>query len=224
MATTWEVISQRFVWFLEEAVIISTASWLEGTRIDAWNMAQHIFASHTALQKKETVAVATGATYVQLPDDFFEIASLYDSTNLKLAGQPTFKVGYDFTNPARTEYWIWNNNLYLNAPAMPTSVDLYYYAFWPDVIYKVETDGAVTIYEGDVLVPSWSITALLHLTTAILLQPKSVQSAMNREYNIKIDSGTPDDNARRSQAREHLWWYRELLKEHPVQTRKGIGQ
>jgi len=222
MATTWEAISKQFVWFLEEAVA-TEAEWLESARIDAWNMAQRIFTSHTALEKFATATLAADYT-ILLPEDFFILASIYDSENELIAAPVKFKVGYDIPDPARTEYWIWGSNLHVTAQTAPATVGLYYYAFWPDVLYQVEEDGSVTIIEGSILVPGWSVPALLHLSTAVLMQPKSVQSSMNREYNIKIDSGGPDDNARRTQAREHLWWYRELLKEHPAQTRKGIGQ
>jgi hypothetical protein len=170
-------------------------------------MAQRSFVAHTAMECTITLAYIDGLSGYQLPDDFFAFGAIYDKGRKIQAKQQ--------------EIAVWNGVLRLQGQA-PETPSLAYYAYWPDVVAET-VDGKVNVVTENMLIPAWSELPLAHLAIATLMQPKSIQSAMNREYNIKIDSGTPDDNARRTQAREHLWWYRELLSMYPAQSRKGAA-
>ena len=96
--------------------------------------------------------------------------------------------------------------------------DLWYYAYWPDVEYR-EDDDVIT--EDKILVPEWAEGPLLHLAVAFCLQPKATQAAVTRQWNIKIDSGTPVQNSLESHARELMWWYNLLLSSYPPLDRGG---
>jgi len=156
-----------------------------------------------------------------LPDDLLEVGQVYDpGGNLIYAPMKFQPGGYRSDSSDMPTFWVWGNKLHFET-AITGEIDLYYFAYWPDVTYRLQDDEQVEIVNGDILIPAWAELPLLHLTAASILQPLAVESARNREYNTKIDAGTPDDNARRTQAREHLWWYRELLGQHTPQQRLG---
>lgn len=206
MATTWLTIQSQLDWLLEEPVASGKLEWPLASRVDAWNMAQRSFTAHTS--RESSVSLPVQASLCQLPTDFFVLATLF-------SGQDELKTGRGL------DYRLWDGRLCFSGSGIPSQVEMTYYAYWPSVLYELDASGVASVTAGEIHVPAWAELPLIHFTISILMVPKAVQSAMNREYNIKIDSGGPDDNARRTQAREHLWWYRELLKEHPVQARKG---
>jgi hypothetical protein len=102
------------------------------------------------------------------------------------------------------------------------SVRMDYFARWPDVTWQFDVDDTVEYLSNEVLVPKWSELPLLHLTTATILQPGAIQAAMSNEFRIRIDSGTPLDNPRAQQAKEHVWWYNTLINFHVPQV-KAVG-
>ena len=71
----------------------------------------------------------------------------------------------------------------------------------------------------EVLVPTWAHGPLFHLTAAFCLNPQAVRAAMDRNYDIKIASGTPIMNSRAQQAREEAWWYDYLIGKYRPQVR-----
>jgi hypothetical protein len=115
---------------------------------------------------------------------------------------------------------VWGNSLHFEA-AITSKLELYYYGYWPDVVWRVGDNEQVELVQEQVFIPKWAELPLAHLTAATLLQPGAIESARNRENTTRMDSGKPTDNARALQAREHLWWYHELLGQHPAQARIG---
>ena len=216
----WDEVNTALGYFLDDTG--ASLSHSVPLRILAWNAAQDTFVNHTARERQVELTLKEDGRSVVLPDDYFEAAMLYDSTNQKFYYPAKYQYG-GYRDPEGDEYsvWTWGGNLYLGRQATEAeTTQLYYFAYWPKVTYTI-ADAVVTITEGDILVPRWAQPALLHLTAAYVLQPMAVSSARNREYNIMIDSGRPTDNARSAQAREHLFWYNELLGLHAPQSRLG---
>jgi hypothetical protein len=212
----WQGLDGRLSAFMADKLEERRLSTVE--RVHAWNAAQEHFASHTALEKTLETQVNRDLRTVDLPPDFLEVGMVYDPTNTRFLYKAKFQNGTlrEVLSEAN-EFWIWGGKLmFERTVSLSERIVMYYYAHWPKVIM---TGDIVT--EGDILVPQWSVAALMHLTSAFLLHPSAIQSAMSREYNIMIDSGTPIMNSRMQQAWEDLRMYAELVSKHTPQDRRG---
>jgi hypothetical protein len=223
MTTTWDALNARLSYFLSDVPRTGGATYKHKLplRIDAWNWAQRELAQHTA---REMVVSPLGLEpdkrSALLPNDLMEIGQVYDPGESLIYTPIKFQPGGFRSDSSDTPtFWVWGNVLHFETAV--SDIALYYYAYWPDVVYRLDSEEQVEIASGDILTPAWAELPLLHLTAASVLQPLAIESARNREYTTKIDAGTPDDNARRAQAREHLWWYHELLGQHSPQQRLG---
>lgn len=220
MSTTWSTTDNKVRRMLDDTV---GEEFAEQMRIDAWNWAQRHFVHHTPYQRIQTglTLESDGRTAV-LPSDFYEMGRLYDPVENRWWQQHQWQPGglYNETweNPTFT---IWGGILYLHDDvSSDNSFDIWYYAYWPDVAYRIEGD-AVVVTEDKVLIPKWGEAALVHLAAAFCLQPQAVEAAKTRQWNIKIDSGRPTDNSRAVQCRELLWWYNALTSMYPPLDRGG---
>ena len=219
MALTWSEINTQLSLFLGDE---GASSHSVPLRVAAWNWAQRILAQHTAREREQEIVVEANQLNAALPADLLQLASLYDPGRTKFWAPAHFQNGgYRGVASEMPLYWTWGNILRLEKPvSQDRALILFYYAYWPDI--EAETiEGQLVIRQAQVLVPDWSVLPLLHLTAGNVLQPMALQSARNREYNIMIDSGKPTDNTRAQQAREHYWWWNELMGKFPVQARLG---
>lgn len=219
MATTWDDVNSIFTLMLDDTPG-TDAEFSTLLRVTAWNWAQRHFAHHTPRQRIGSLVVLSDEKTARLPDDFYEMGRLYDPVNEQWWSQQQWQPGgsYDTTWEIRT-YAVWGGVLRLyDEVSQDNDFDLWYYAYWPDVEYRADDD---IITEDKILVPKWAEGALLHLATAFCLQPKATQAAVTRQWNIKIDSGTPVQNSLESHARELMWWYNLLLGSYPPLDRGG---
>jgi len=195
----------------------------EQARIDSWNWAQRHFVHHTPRQIIQTgLTMESDGRTVILPHDFYEMGRLYDPVENQWWQQQQWQPGgaYNTTWEDLT-FTVWGGVLYLYDDVSSTnSYNLWYYAYWPEVEYRVES-SAVIVTEDKILVPRWAESALVHLAAAFCLNPQAVQAAKTRQWNIKIDSGRPTDNSRAVQTRELLWWYNALVGAYPPLDRGG---
>ncbi len=219
MVLTWSEVNSQLDLFLGDE---GAAAHTLPLRIAAWNWAQRVFAQHTAREREAGVTIEADRMSASMPADFLQIASLYDPGTLKFWVPAHFQNGgYRAVLADMPLYWTWGNTLHLEKPvSQGKDLTLFYYAYWPDVETEI-VDGSLTVTQARVFVPDWSLLPLLHLAAANVLQPMAIQSSRNREYNIMIDSGKPTDNARSQQAREHYWWWNELMGKFPLQARLG---
>jgi hypothetical protein len=228
--TSWDDVDTQLDVFLEDSL---TADQIEeGTakkysvpqRVDAWNWSQRQFAvQHTPRQVRFIPAVDNGSRALVLPGDFLGIWRIYDSdANKWMREMRTPKTGgVRISDDSLSQYWVWGKTLYLEMDADASQMVLYYWAYWPEVTYRLESSTYV-ILESDVIVPSWTVLPICHLTASVCLQPGAIQAARSRNYNIEVDSGRPVDNSRAQQAKEHWWWWQELLKKvAPANWREG---
>jgi hypothetical protein len=228
MTTTWDVLNNRLSYFLSDVPRTAGGAAYKHPlllRLEAWNWAQREFAQHTAREMVVSpLNVEPDGRSALLPDDFFEIVQVYDADNAMIYAPRHFASGgYRSDNSEDFVFWVWGDVLHFEA-TVTTKLALYYYAYWPEVTWRFKDDDQIEILQDQISVPKWAELPLLHLTAAGVLQPMAIESARNREYATKIDSGTPDDNARRTQAREQWWWYHELMGQHRPQDRvKGVG-
>lgn len=213
--TTWSVINDKLSRMLDDATT-GTLDFDIELRIDAWNWSQRQFITHTPRQRRDTLQVESGGRVTLLPQDFYAIARLYDPVDNTWWHQQNYGPGgvWD-TNWDTKSYTVWGNKLYLNKDVSTSDgFELWYYAYWPDVEYSTP-GGVLTLSADKILVPAWAEAALIILACAFCLQPKAIESAKNREFNIMVDSGRPTDNSRALQAWQLWRWYEILLSAHP---------
>lgn len=211
MTTTWDDVNAKLTIFLKDA---DEDIYLEAQRISAWNDAQRLLAvHHTPRQRMAKLDVKVGGRSAVLPDDFLGIWQIYDADSSRWFKpyQPT-RGEYRAAEDQLSQFWVWGKVLYFEREIDlgSTSIDLYYYAYWPEI----ETDtvsGSGVVVEDSIYIPRWAELPTAHLTAATCLVPQAIESARRRDYNILVDSGTPVMNSRMQQAREHLFWWSALL-------------
>jgi hypothetical protein len=210
MATTWTVMNAKLNEFLGDP---DMNAFDQPLRIQAWNNAQRLLAVfHTPRQVTAALEMEEDERTAILPDDFIAVWRIYDAeTAMFLKRFKPAAGAYRVTDDQLDMYWVFGNRLYFEKDIAVGDTDriLYYHAYWPDVEY-VMLDGVLTLTEEKILVPRWSELPLCHLCAAECLVPMAVSSARLREYNVQVDSGTPVQNSRAVQMREHLYWWNML--------------
>ena len=220
MTTAWGILDQKLSYFLNDAARAGGESKYKlPLRVGAWNWAQRELAQHTAREMVVSpVGLEPDGRSSVLPADFLQVAQVFDVDNSLVLAPAHFEPGgYRDNGSDNPSYWVWGDSLRFEA-SVTSKLELYYYAYWPDVVYDEEE---TRFLQEQVFVPRWAELPLLHLTAASVLQPYAIATARNRENATKLDSGTPEDNPTARQAREHLWWYHELLGQHTAQARLG---
>ncbi len=216
----WSQVNQTLSYFLDDDPKEGEPkySYPVPLRATAWNWAQRVFSAHTAMQKKETLVLEADRKSAVLPAGLLQVKLVYEDGSLKTYVPLNLVQGGRHDSFLASCYWLWAGSIYFGQPiASDKSVAMQYTALWPDVEYALQ-DGTCTITQPNIYVPDWAEPALCHLTAASVLQPSSIAAAIARNYNTRIDSGTPDDNARRSQAWEHWKWYQALISTFPTQA------
>ena len=213
MTTTWSIINERLEYFLNDTA--ATPDYSLSERVDGWNYAQRLLAvQHTPRERKAVLTLGADGRSAALPEDFLSVAGLYDADN-SVWWSPMDYPRRDGTYRAEDDelrlYWTFGQMLYLESEIVAADdLRLYYWAYWPDL--EVKTVNAVeTEIVSDILIPRWAEVPCQHLTAAYVLQGGAMQAADIRTWNMRIDSGTPVQNSRAEQAREHLWWWDNLL-------------
>ena len=215
MATTWTLLDAKLSLFLGDA---GSASYPQALRIACLNWAQRILATHTAQEKSASLVLATGGLSAPLPADYFEIGSIYDSVDKEFLSPVTLQSGRADDTAGSACYWIWGDTL--NLISAKTALTAYYYAYWPEIV-AVTDPPQVPLPANVISIPVWAELPLVHLTAAGLLQPSAIRAAVINSGKIMIDNGNPLQNSFAQQAREHLWWYNELVGRYPPQSRLG---
>lgn len=220
MATTWGTVDDMLLRMLDDA---DGEEFNEQARINAWNWSQRHYVHHTPRQRIQgSLLVESDGRTAVLPSDFYEMGRLYDPVNQLWWQQHQWQPGASYdTTWEQSNFTVWGGVLYLyDDVSSDNSFELWYYAYWPDVVYRVES-SVVVVEEDKILVPAWAESPLVHLATAFCLQPQAVEAAKTRQWNIRIDSGRPTDNSRALQTRELLWWYNTLIGAYPPLDRGG---
>jgi len=228
--TIWSEVDARLSRFLsDEENLDADESYLynQALRIDSWNQAQRVLAQQHTPRQLSTVLTMDSVRVAILPADFIAIWRLYDADEQRwlrpLDNPQPGAVRHDDDELAT--YWVWGNQLLFEKTVALTSTDmtLYYWGYWPEVEYEEEEDETYSITGQTINVPRWAILPLEHLTSALILTPGSVENARVRQWNMKIDSGIPTNNALLEVAKNHLWWWNSLLSMvSPAQWRHGM--
>ena len=222
MATTWLDISETLWRLLDDEISgTETHTFSEELLVWAWNAAQRHFTHHTPRQHIDSpLVVESDGRTVILPEDYFDMGRLYDPTSDVWWQSMQWQPGGYYNPTSETKaYAVWGNKLRLYEDVSESnSYELWYYAYWPDVAYGGDISAVV---EDKILTPAWAECALLHLAAAFALQPLAVQAAKTRQWNMKLDSGTPIQNSRAEEAWDLYKWYTVLIAQHTPLERGG---
>lgn len=213
--TTWEIVNRRLNIFLKDEVAEEgEQNYPMAQRVNAWNWAQRLLSFHTPRTRTTVLTIGSDGRSALLPPDFLGVWRIYDSdTQRWLREMPTqLESGIRYDEAELGQWWTWGGSLFLEMTKAVDSEDLtlYYYAYYPEIVVE-ELEGMSFHVEDKVLTPPWAELALCHLTAATCLVPGSLEAARLRQWNIRIDAGTPIQNSRAVQAREHLWWWNAIL-------------
>jgi hypothetical protein len=227
--TTWTIVNAQLDLFLSDeeleaaSDLVASESHPEALRIDGWNWAQRLLASHTPRQVETVLTVNSDGRSCELPDDYFDVCRVWFADTQRFAYHKTSWIQGETmrTNQEIDRFWIWGRKLLFDRTIETDEATLYYWAYWPEVHYRVAADDTLEYVAEEIIVPPWSFAALMHLTAAIVLQPGAISAARIRNWNMKVDSGTPEENSRAAQAREHWRWWRDILSSVPPQNRSG---
>jgi hypothetical protein len=195
-------------------------------RVAAWNWAQRFLAiAHTPRQLRAEVTADSDGRSVIVPADFLGVWRIYDEDQSRwMHHMPPPEGGQVYYNSDEIcQYWSWGSTITLDKTVSlsGSGLVLYYVAYWPEIAVELQSDEETYICtSGAIVLPPWTILPVLHLTAATLMMPGAIEAARTRQWNIRVDSGTPTDNVRAQQAREHLrWWNNLLALVPPIQWR-----
>jgi hypothetical protein len=211
--TTWGEVDSTLDYFLSDSDDPRVYGQLY--RIASWNWSQRILVGHTPRSRETNLDLEAGGRAAVLPPDFLAVWRIYDSDQNRWWApmrQPLPNSVRD--NEAETNaYWVFGGKLRIERELTidTTDIVLFYWAYWPEMVTELDDLGAIVVVDDEINVPPWAVLPLCHLTAANLLVPGAIQAARLRQWNIKVDSGTPLDNVRAQQAREHLFWWNTLL-------------
>jgi len=217
---TWDEIDDRLSYFLDDTTTDETdRTWRERLRINSWNWAQDMFCAHTPLSKVVTLEVLADTRTGRLPDDFYAMDMLHDTTEDRWLSTARRRQGdIRYTDDDVLEYWLWGGELKLEKAYTEAGTDLqlYYWAFYPALEFVVDaTTGAVTVEQNQIHTPRWAELALLHLTAANILAPGEMQASYLGEWDTRQDSGNPIQNPRLKSIEFHVRMYDDILGRFP---------
>ena len=144
-----------------------------------------------------TLTAGSAGDLYTLPTDLYSIQAVQDVDSGKFIPRATLAplTARSSTSISDND-WIEYPNGYLNLSVALSEGDqlrLYYFAYWN----KPETESDL----GFILeVPTAALVGMMYYAGSHCLLPKSSNSANIRQFNLRVDSGNPEDNPLRVQA------------------------
>jgi len=187
-----------------------------GTLFSASQLLEGIVAGMDAILPwvaNKSVATLDGdgiETEFSLPNDFYRIDGVWDGYSKQFVPRAHISSGQFWADTALDLY-------YLETPqgkvtfskALSTNGKLYYSARWTKP--SGDTDP--------IAAPEIAHTAICLYAAAYCLLSSASQSAALRQYNTKVDSGTPEHNPLQEQANYLLSWFENEMARHPSDLR-----
>lgn len=155
--------------------------------LDGINAATNAILPWLSKRAIEKGVVVTSGSLIDLPDDVYLVDAVYSVTDEKWLRHwvinPT--LGTFPSDPMWIEYP--NGYLTLSIDCTDEVMDVYYYTTWTEV----DTSGSAS---DNMDTPPFADLAIIYYATAYVLASSAVSAAQLRQFNTKIDSGSPDDN------------------------------
>lgn len=134
--------------------------------------------------------VGTDVTNYILPSDFYEVQSILDTSGQSLNKATLSPNTYHGLSTDAINDWILYPTGYISFSkpvATDVSYTLYYTARYTEVSMPLALE---TVLEP----PGWTAAALSYFAASVLLVPQAVSAATIRQFNTRVDSGTPEQN------------------------------
>lgn len=111
----------------------------------------------------------------------------------------------------RKVYWAWPSNAITLGftPVVGETLCLWYFKVWDNP----KDDNSL------INVPQWMEQALAYFIAGFALQAEATQAATIRQWNIKLDSGTPEDNSVLRMANWYIEQAHRVLQKYTIQDR-----
>lgn len=152
------------------------------------------------------LTAGSNGSLFQLPSDLYTIQAVKDVNSGKFLPRATLTPSsYRYTtSTGEANDWIEYPQGYLSLAAAMTEGDqleLYYFAYWS----KPPTETSLTFV---IEVPTAAQYGICLYAASNCLLAKSTSSANIRQYNVRVDSGTPVDNPLKDQSEfyRHLFY------------------
>jgi hypothetical protein len=137
-----------------------------------------------------TTIVGTGITNYILPVDFYEVQSILDANGQSLNKATLSPDSYHGDSTEASNDWILYPTGYISfskALVAGTDYTFYYTARYTEVAIPLSPEAVVEP-------PGWTSAALSYFAASLLLVPQAVSAATIRQFNTRVDSGTPEQN------------------------------
>ena len=198
----------------------SELTWSDDDMLDYVNAALSDITSHTARKKTMEIVLEEPSNLYDMPDDFLalgpvaiQVQGLYWQMWTPYSWKPdeTLPTPYAFSL-SNNAYYEWPKGTINFLWLVPANIRLrfQYYAYWDEI---VDDNSLFTMRYR------WMYDAIEWNVVSRALQKSAIQAANLRQYNIKVDSGTPEDNPMWTMSKFFYQKYRERMAEYPPQDR-----
>ena len=219
MTNTWLFLKNQVIRLLQDTDR-TAAQYSDDDLLDGINSALIDIVSHTARKKTIEVVLEEPTTQLETPSDWLapgpiaiQVQGLYWQMWTPYAYRPdeTLPTPYSFSL-SNNSYYEWPKGTLNFLWLVPANIKLrlQYYAYWDEM---VDDAGLFTFRHR------WMLDALKWNTTSKVLLKSVVQSAGLRQWNIKVDSGEPEDNPMLKASQVFYRMYQDKLAEYPPQDR-----
>lgn len=166
-----------------------------------------------------TVTAGSDGQTITLPSDVYAVQALRRVENGAFIRKANMAPGtVRHTDLDQAIDWIEYPAGYLNlSPDVDAGEEfiLYYHAYW-----NIPASASDTSFVLEV--PRCAHQGLIFYACAVALTPSSVNSASIRQFNLRIDSGTPEDNPLKAEADYMLKRFYQEMKMMPPFTKVTI--
>lgn len=155
--------------------------------------------------------VVTSGSLIDLPDDVYLVDAVYSQTDGSWLKHWSITPGATLpSNPLWVEYP--SGFLTLTSDCTDEVMDVYYYTTWTEV----ESSGSAV---DNLDTPPFADLAIIYYATSYVLASSAVSAAQLRQFNTKIDSGSPDDNPLRDSSNMLMQRFMNEVKLFPALER-----
>jgi len=139
--------------------------------------------------KETTISGSDGKKYV-LPDDVYSVEAIYDPTTTTVLEKTRLVPGSRWGSSTSSEtQWlpIPHGYVSLNKTLTTFTLGIVYSALW-------ETPSNASEVDFEIKVPEYAIFGMALFATSYVLAVLSTDTSQLRQYNTRVDSGTPIHN------------------------------
>lgn len=137
-----------------------------------------------------TITSGSDGVNLQLPSDFYQVQALRQDKDGAVLRKAMLSPGSARFENQTVVDWIEYPAGWLNLNPAVTEGDtftLYYFAFWNKPTDISDVDFVIEV-------PQYAHQGMIYYAGANVLVPSAILSATIRQYNLRVDSGNPEDN------------------------------